>query len=427
MTLWVDSAAEAVSGIHSGDMIWSHSMASTPVVLLEALANHALNCDNLTVLQLHLEHAQALADPSLEGHLRCRCYFAGRETRDLINQGRADYVPIFLSEIPRLMRRGEQRIDVALIQVSEPDRHGVCSLGMSVEATAAACEMAERVIAHVNPNVPRTLGESGIPLDRIDVAYRAEHPLIYREPTELSEVDRDIGARVAALVEDGACLQMGIGSIPDAALACLGSHRELGVHTEMFSDGVLGLVEQGVITNSRKKHGRGRVVTSFAMGSPALHEFVDDNPGVAFLDVEYVNSPVVIAHNKRVTSINSALQIDLTGQVCADSIGHKIYSGVGGQVDFVLGAAYSEGGKSIIALPSTARGGSLSRLVPSLAAGAGVVTTRAQVDYVVTEYGTAELRGKSLRERAAALVSIAHPQFREELSRQAREDLSLNL
>ncbi|WP_116367668.1 acetyl-CoA hydrolase/transferase family protein [Parahaliea mediterranea] len=427
MTRWVESAAEAVSGIRSGDVIWSHSMAATPLVLLDALAQHARQCDNLTLLQLHLEHATALADPALDGHLRCRCFFAGRETRDLINQGLADYVPIFLSEIPRLMRRGEQPVNVALIQVSEPDRHGNCSLGVSVEVTAAACEVADRIIAHVNPNVPRTLGDSFVHIDAIDVAYREASPLIYHEVHEPGEIDREIGARVATLVEDGACLQMGIGSIPDAALACLGSHRDLGVHTEMFSDGVLGLLQRGVITNSRKKIGRGRVVTTFAMGSPALYDFVDDNPEVAFLDVEFVNSPVTIARNKRVTSINSAIQIDLTGQVCADSIGHRIYSGVGGQVDFVLGAAHSEGGKSIIALPSTARGGSISRLVPSLATGAGVVTTRAQVDYVVTEYGMAQMRGRSLQERASALLAIAHPDFREDLARQAREALALRI
>lgn len=427
MARWVNSAAEAVSGIRSGDTLWSHSMASTPLVLLDALAEHARHCEGLTLLQLHLEHAHSLADPALDGRLRCRCFFAGRETRDLINQGLADYVPIFLSDIPRMMRSGQQKVDVALVQVSEPDRHGNCSLGMSVEATAAACEVADRIIAHVNPNVPRTLGDGFIHLDRIDVAYHEAAPPIYHEVLDPDAVDREIGARVATLVEDGACLQMGIGSIPDAALACLGSHRELGVHTEMFSDGVLGLLESGVITNSRKKIGRGRVVTTFAMGSPALYEFVDDNREVAFLDVEFVNSPVNIARNKQVTSINSAIQIDLTGQVCADSIGHRIYSGVGGQVDFVLGAAHSEGGKSIIALPSTARDGTVSRLVPSLTKGAGVVTTRAQVDYVVTEFGIAQMRGRSLQERASALLAIAHPDFRETLAREAREALSLRL
>jgi acyl-CoA hydrolase len=402
-------------------------MAATPTVLLDALAMHARSLSDVPIMQLHLEHAESIADPELEGRLRNRCFFAGKSTRQLINEGRADYVPMFLSEIPKLFRRGEQQVDTALVQVSTPDQHGNCSLGISVEATAAACEVAGRIIAHVNPNMPRTHGQSFINLDDIDYAYVEEAPLITVEPRASSDVERRIGEIVASRVKDGDCLQMGIGAIPDAALGQLKDRRHLGVHTEMFSDGVLDLLEAGVIDNSNKKIGRGSVVTGFTMGSERLYRFVDDNPQVRFLDIEFVNNPVVIAKNPQVTSINSALQIDLTGQVCADSMGHKIYSGVGGQVDFVLGATFSEHGKSIIALPSTAREGSLSRLVPALERGAGVVTTRALVDYVVTEYGIAELRGHSIAERARDLINIAHPDFREELAREARDVMGVKI
>jgi acyl-CoA hydrolase len=400
-------------------------MAATPTVLLEALAQHAGSLRDVTLMQLHLEHAESVAAPELEGRLRNRCFFAGKATRTLINQGRADYVPMFLSEIPKLFRRREQRLDTALVQVSTPDKHGNCSLGISVEATAAACEMAGKIIAHMNPNMPRTHGDSFINLRDIDYAYMEEAPLIESDAREVSEVEQRIGEIVASRIKDGDCLQMGIGAIPDAALRCMKDRRDLGVHTEMFSDGVLELIEAGVITNANKKVARGRVVTGFAMGSERLYRFVDDNPEVTFLDIEFVNNPVVIAKNPQVASINSAIQIDLTGQICADSMGHKIYSGVGGQVDFVLGATFSEHGKSIIALPSTARAETLSRLVPALERGAGVVTTRAAVDYVVTEYGIAELRGRSLSERARDLINIAHPKFREALAREARDTLGL--
>jgi acyl-CoA hydrolase len=425
MAKFTSSALEAVSAVRSGEKIWCHSMAATPTLLLDALARHARSLQDVTIMQLHLEHAEAIADPALEGRLRSRCFFAGKTTRELINQGRADYVPMFLSEIPKLFRRAEQSVDTALVQVSSPDAHGNCSLGISVEATAAACEVASKIIAHINPNMPRTHGDSFINLRDIDYAYESEQPLITQPPREISPAERRIGEIVASRVNDGDCLQMGIGAIPNAALMCLEDRKGLGVHTEMFSDGVQHLVEAGVIDNSNKKVSRGKVVTGFAMGSEALYSFVDDNPAVRFLDIEFVNNPVVIAKNPQVTSINSAIQIDLTGQVCADSMGHRIYSGVGGQVDFVLGATFSEHGKSIIALPSTARGGSLSRLVPALERGAGVVTTRALVDYVVTEFGIAELRGHSLVERARDLIAIAHPDFQEQLAREAHDTLGL--
>ena len=425
MAKFSETAADAIAAIESGEHIWSHSMAATPTVLLDALADHALGLTDVTLMQLHLEHADAVSVPALDGHLRHRCFFAGKATRELINQGRADYVPMFLSEIPKLFRRAEQRVDTALIQVSSPDQHGNCSLGISVEATAAACEVAGKIIAHVNPNMPRTHGDSFINLKDIDHAFMDDTPLILHEPREISATERRIGENIASLIDDGDCLQMGIGAIPDAALACLEERRDLGVHTEMFSDGVLKLIDCGAINNSRKKIGRGKVVTGFTMGSQKLYDFVNDNPEVVFLDIEFVNNPVVIAKNRQVTSINSAIQIDLSGQVCADSMGAKIYSGVGGQVDFVLGATFSEGGKSIIALPSTARNGSLSRLVPTLERGAGVVTTRAHVDYVVTEFGIAELRGRSISERVRDLIAIAHPDFQESMAREARDLLGV--
>ena len=427
MAHFTGTALDAVAIIGSGENIWCHSMAATPTVLLEALATHAASLFDVTIMQLHLEHAEAIADPALDGHLRNRCFFAGKTTRGLINEGRADYVPMFLSEIPKLFRRKEQRIDTALVQVSTPDQHGNCSLGISVEATAAACDVATRIIAHVNPNMPRTHGDSFINIRDIDYAYVEETPLIILQNRDMSKTERRIGEIVASRINDGDCLQMGIGAIPDAALTFMTDRRDLGVHTEMFSDGVLDLIEAGVINNSNKKIARGRTVTGFTMGSERLYRFVDDNPEVTFLDIEFVNNPVVIAKNSQVTSINSAIQIDLTGQVCADSMGHKIYSGVGGQVDFVLGASFSEHGKSIIAIPSTAKKGAFSRLVPALERGAGVVTTRALVDYVVTEYGIAELRGRSIAERARDLINIAHPDFREELSREARDNLGMSI
>ena len=415
MTRIVKSAAEAVAGICSNQNIWVHSMAATPTLLLEALAEKALELEGLTVMQLHLENADVLSRPELFNHLRNRAFFASAATRDLINDGHADYVPMFLSEIPKLFRSGVQPVDVALIQVSMPDSHGYCSLGISVEATRAACETAKIVIAHINPNMPRTHGDSVIPFTDLDIVFEQAHPIATHEPEPISPIKKLIGEKVAELIDDGNCLQMGIGGIPDAVLAALSGHRALGIHSEMFSDGVIPLVESGVIDNSRKNIHRGKTVTGFVMGSQRLYDFVDDNSSVSFLDIEYVNDPATIRKNRNMVSINSAIQVDLTGQVCADSIGSKIYSGVGGQLDFVLGAQLSEGGRSIIALPSTAAGGKVSRILSRLNKGAGVVTTRAHVDYIVTEYGVAHLHGKSLRERKEALIRIAHPDFREQL------------
>ncbi len=421
MTQICNSAAEALQCVRSGDRIWCHSMAATPYRLLEALAQRAMQLQDLELLQLHLEHAEPVCRPELEGHLRNRCYFVSSNTRDLVNSGRADYVPAFLSDIPRIFRRGDQPIDVALIQVSPPDRHGNCSLGVSVEATLTACEMATTIVAQINPQMPRTHGDAAIPLSRIHYAVTIDSPIPVHDPAPLSATHRQIGENIAELIKSGDCLQLGIGAIPDAALAALGGHRDLGIHTEMFADGVLPLVHSGVINNSRKVIHPGKIVTGFVLGSQGLYDFVDDNTEVLFLDIAYVNSPAVIRKNPQAVSINSAIEIDLGGQVSADSIGNRIYSGFGGQVDFVTGSQLSEGGRSIIALPATAKGGSQSRIRAQLTPGAGVVTSRAQVDYVVTEYGIAKLRGTSLRERAQALINIAHPDFRDALRQQWRQ------
>jgi acyl-CoA hydrolase len=410
-----NTALEAVSLIENGETIWTHSMGATPKLLLDALAVHALNRHDLTLLQLHTEGAESLSDPRLKGHLRHRCFFGGVPTRLLLQQGDADYVPIFLSEVPKLFRSREQQIDTAIIQVSPPDKHGICSLGISVEATLAACQMAGKIIAHINPMMPRTHGDGFVHYQKFAAVYEQsmvlpQHPLVVSDPISLA-----IGKNVAKLVRDGDCLQMGIGSIPDAVLSCLTEHRDLGVHTELFSDGVLNLVESGAINNSRKKVHPGKLVTGFALGSQRLYDFVDDNPSVIFMDIEQVNDTAIIRKNPNVMAINSALQVDISGQVCADSLGTSIYSGVGGQMDFIRGAALSEGGRSVIALPSTAARGTISRIATVLSPGAGVVTTRAHVHYIVTEFGIANMRGKSLRERARALIDIAHPDFREQL------------
>ena len=421
------SAQAALQLIENGEFIWSHSMAATPYSMLDALAQVARDKQQLTLLSLHTEKSGALCAAELAGHLRQRVFFVGGPTRPAVNAGLADYVPCFLSEIPKLFRSKEQRIDTAIVQVSPPDKHGLCSLGVSVEATRAAMQNARRVIAQINPRMPRTHGDSFVHLQDFAAYVELESQIPLHLPAEQDPVTQKIGAHVASLIRDGDCLQMGIGAIPDAALACLGDRQNLGVHTEMFSDGELPLLAKGVINNRNKKKHPGKVVTTFAMGSQALYDFVDDNPEVVFLDVAYTNDTAVIRQNPQVVSINSALQVDLSGQICADSLGTKIYSGVGGQMDFVRGAGLSEGGRAIIALPSTAEGGTLSRISSLLSPGAGVVTTRAHAHYIVTEYGVANLRARSLSERAKALIDIAAPQFREQLARQAFEDWGLKV
>jgi acyl-CoA hydrolase/GNAT superfamily N-acetyltransferase len=412
------SATDAVSRIRSGQRIYIGSNGGAPQTLIEALTARGAELADTEILHLLTLGKAPYSHPRFIDHFRHNALFIGANVRDAVNECRADYTPVFLSEIPALFHRGQLPLDVALVQVSPPDRHGYVSLGVSVDVGRAAVDTARHVIAEVNPRMPRTHGDSFVHLSRLAAIVESDRPLYELEPPEGSEVARRIGRYVADLIEDGATIQMGIGDIPDAVLACLGDRRDLGVHTEMFSDGLVRLVEAGVVTGRRKSHLPGKMVVSFCMGTRALYDFVDNNPAVEFRGTDYVNDPFIIARNDRMVAINTAIEIDLTGQVCADSIGERFYSGFGGQVDFIRGAARSQGGKPIIALPSTAqnrRGESFSRIVATLKPGAGVVTSRGDVHYVVTEYGVAYLHGKSVRERAMALASIAHPDHRSDL------------
>ncbi len=411
---------DAVAAVHSRDRVWVQAAAAAPQRLIAALTDRHAELQGVEIVQLHTEGAAPYADARYERSFHTSVLFVGPNVRQAVAEGQADYVPIFLSEVPSLFRSGAIPLDVALVHVSPPDAHGFCSLGVSVEASSAAVSCARRVIAQVNPNMPRTHGDGLLHESDIDLAVEVDDPIPEVAPAPLDTVARAIGLHCAALVEDGATLQMGIGAIPDAVLAALHDHRDLGIHTEMFSDGAIDLIEKGIITGTRKLTHPGKVVASFVMGTRRLYDFVADNPLVALLDAAYVNDTAVIRRNPRTTAINSAVEVDLTGQVCADSIGTRQYSGVGGQMDFIRGASLSDGGKPIIALPSTTSSGD-SRIVPFLKPGAGVVTTRAHVHYVVTEYGTADLYGKSLRQRARALINVAHPDHREALTRSAFE------
>ena len=417
---FVASASEAVGAVRSGDRVYIHSIAAAPQSLIRALTARAAELRAVEIVQLHTEGPAPYAEPEMAASFRVNALFVGKNVRQAVARGQADYVPVFLSEVPQLFRSGAMPLDVALINVSPPDKHGYCSLGTSVDATRAAVQSAKTVIAQVNPRMPRSLGDGLLHLSDIDIAVHVDDPIPVAKRAELSEIERTIGLYVASLVEDGAALQLGIGAIPDAVLAALTGHTDLGIHSEMFSDGVIDLIESGVITGARKRNHPGKVVASFVMGSQRLYDFIDDNPQVALLDVAYTNDTTVIRRNPRATAINSAIEVDLTGQVCADSIGTELYSGVGGQMDFIRGASLSEGGKPIIALPSVTKRGE-TRIVPLLKPGAGVVTTRAHVHYVVTEHGIAALHGKNLRQRARALINIAHPRHREDLERAARE------
>ena len=414
------SAEQAVSTIQSGDKIFIHTAAATPTLLVEALTNRSRELKDIDIYHLHTEGPAPYVEPQYEGIFQTHAFFVGSNIRKAIEEGRAEYVPIFLSEIPRLFHRRIIDLDVALIRVSPPDKHGYCSLGVSVVATRAAIQNADLVIAELNPNMPRTHGDGIIHKRDIDFAIESNAPMHFHEPAELSEVEKSIGRYCATLIEDGATLQLGIGAIPDAVLASLTNHKDLGIHTEMFSDGVLPLLESGVVNNSQKRVHPGKVVATFAMGTQNLYDYMDDNPLIAMLDVAYVNDTKVIRKNPKVTAINSAIEVDLTGQICADSIGMKQYSGVGGQMDFIRGASLSDDGKPIIALPSTTRKG-VSRIAPFLNQGAGVVTTRAHAHYIVTEYGIANLYGKGLRDRAKELIRISHPDHRETLEKAAHE------
>lgn len=409
---------EALAPLRSGDAVYIHTAAAAPRLLVEAMTARKDELKGVHVHHLHTEGVAPYVEPGCEEAFLARTFFTGKNLREAIGRGQADYIPIFLSEIPQLFHRGIIQLDMALIHVSPPDKHGYCSLGVSVDATRAAILNAKLVIAQINPNMPRTHGDGLLHVSEIDMAVESDDPIHEHHPSELSDVEKKIGNNVAELIEDGATLQMGIGAIPDAVLAALHSHKRLGIHTEMFSDGILPLIDSGVVTNSEKRVHPGKVVASFAMGSRNLYDRMDDNPLFQMLDCAYVNDSSVIRRNPKVTAVNSAIEIDLTGQVCADSIGTRQYSGVGGQMDFIRGAALSEEGKPIIAMPSATSRGE-SKIVPFLRQGAGVVTTRAHVHYMATEYGVAQLFGKSLHQRARALIDIAHPDHRELLSEQA--------
>ncbi|MDP3158122.1 MAG: acetyl-CoA hydrolase/transferase C-terminal domain-containing protein [Archangium sp.] len=419
MTTFV-SAAEALKHIQSGDRVFVQGQAATPTILLDALAARAPELRDVETVHLHLEGTAPHAHPDVAASFRPNAFFVGANLRLAVEEGRADYTPIFLSEIPRLFRKGVMPLDAALVHVSPPDAHGFVSLGTSVDATLAATQCARVVIAQMNPKMPRTLGDGAVHLSRFTAVVNVDLPLFQHSAATAGDpVEDAIGQRVAGLIEDGATLQMGIGAIPDAVLRALTHHRALGVHTEMFSDGLLPLLERGVVTNEFKMRQRGRTVASFVMGTQRLYDFVHDNPSVELRDCSDVNDTAVIRQQPKMTAINSAIEVDMTGQVAADSIGERVYSGVGGQMDFIRGATLSEGGKAIIALPSTTAKGE-SRIVPRLKAGATVVTTRAHVRYVVTEHGVADLYAKSLAARVQALISIAAPQHREALEVDAR-------
>lgn len=414
------SADQAVSVVASGHRVFIHSVAAAPRLLIEALVRRADELRGVELVHLHTEGAAPYAEPQYAESFRVNALFVGANVRKALAEGRADYTPIFLSEVPSLFRRNILPIDVALVHVSPPDRHGFCSLGVSVDVTRAAVQKARYVIAQVNPRMPRTHGDALIHKDAFHAMVECHEELPVVESRPPNEIEQQIGRHVASLIDDGATLQMGIGAIPDATLSALVNHKRLGIHTEMFSNGLMELVERGNVTGEEKKVHPGKIVAGFVMGNRKLYDFIDDNPLIAMLDIAYVNDTAVIRRNPKVTAINSAIEIDLTGQVCADSIGTMQYSGVGGQMDFIRGASLSEDGKPIIALPSTTNKG-ITRIVPSLKEGAGVVTTRAHVHYVVTEYGVASLYGKNMRQRAKALIALAHPDHREQLEREAHK------
>ncbi|MEQ1607150.1 MAG: acetyl-CoA hydrolase/transferase C-terminal domain-containing protein [Pyrinomonadaceae bacterium] len=414
------SADDAVKVIKSKDRVFIHGVAAAPQELIRAMTDRASELSNVEIVHLHTEGIAPYAAPELAESFRVNAFFVGANVRSALHDGRADYIPVFLSEIPALFRKGVLPINVALINVSPPDKHGFCSLGVSVDITRAAVECADYVIAQINPRMPRTLGDSLLHLSAIDSIVDVVAELPEAAPPNLSDVDRAIGRHIAEMIEDGSTLQMGIGSIPNAVLTSLTNHKDLGIHTEMFSDGLINLVESGVVNGRKKVKHPGKIVTGFVMGTRRVYDFIDDNQQVLMLDIAYVNDTSVIRRNPKVIAINSAIEVDLTGQICADSIGTYQYSGVGGQMDFIRGASLSVGGKPIIALPSRTKRGE-SKIVPFLKEGAGVVSTRAHVHYIATEYGVADLYGKNLRQRATELIRIAHPSHREDLERAAFE------
>ncbi len=424
---WVDdfkkklvTAEEAVSAIKSGDRVYISGNAATPYVLMHALAKRKNELEDVELVHVLLMGEDPLSKPEMEGHFRHNSLFVGPADRKAINEGRADYIPIFLHQIPGLMYSDQMPLNVAILHLSPPDEHGFMSFGVEVLASKAAAEKAKVVIAQVNDQMPRVLGDSFIHVSRVDKVVEVSEELPQLERKPFSEVERKIGHSIAELIENGSTLQLGIGGIPDAVLSALKDRRDLGIHTEMVSDGVMEAIEAGIITGARKTFHPYKVILTFILGSKRLYDFVDNNPVFEAHPTDYTNHPFNVSRNDNMIAINSAIEVDITGQVCSDSVGTYIYSGFGGQVDFIRGAAHSKGGKPIIALPSSAKNDELSRIVPFLKKGAGVVTTRADVKYVVTEYGVAYLHGKNLQERTVALINIAHPKFRQDLIKEAK-------
>ncbi|MBI4429253.1 MAG: acetyl-CoA hydrolase/transferase family protein [Ignavibacteriales bacterium] len=416
----VVTLAEAVSVVKSGDRIFISGNAATPVLLTNALAERQHELYDVEVNHVLLLGEDPLAKPGLEQHFRHNSLFVGPADRQAIADGRSDYVPIHLSEIPDLFTDRVIPLDVAFIHTSPPDEHGFMSFGVECAASKAAAESAKVVVAQVNERMPRTLGDVFIHVSRVHKVVECSEPLQELPESGFSEIEQKIASHIAPLIQDGATLQLGIGGIPDAVLSVLDGKQHLGIHTEMVSDGVVKALERGIVTNQKKTLHPGKAIATFVLGSHQLYDYVDNNPLFEIHPCSYTNNPFIVAQNENMVAINSAIEVDITGQVCADSIGTKIYSGFGGQVDFIRGAAYSKGGKPIIALPSTTRNGKTSRIVPQLNRGAGVVTTRADVHYLVTEYGVASLHGKNLRQRAEALLAVSHPTFREELDQYLR-------
>ncbi len=425
----VVSSDEAVKAIKSGDKIIVQPGCGVPLNLLNAMVGRKDELRDVTLYHILVVGKLPYAEPGMEEHFKHKAFFIGANTRKAVNEGRAEFIPIFLSDVTLLFKKGIIVPDVALIHVSQPDEHGFCSYGVDVGNIKTPAEKAKTIIAQVNKQMPRTLGDSFIHINKINYFVEVNEPI-----QELAQVDPNcgpemlkvydtIGQNIAGMIEAGSTLQMGIGAIPDSVMKYLKNSKDLGIHTEMFSDGVIELVEAGIINGEKKTLHSGKIIAGFVLGTKKSYDFIDNNPVIEFHRQEYVNNPFVIAQNKNMVAINSAIEIDLTGQVCSDSIGTRLFSGIGGQVDFIRGAAHSEGGKPIIALPSTTKDGKISRIVPMLQAGAGVVTSRGDVHYVVTEFGVVQLFGKSIRERAKALISIAHPSFRDELTAYARKNL----
>jgi 4-hydroxybutyrate CoA-transferase len=419
------TAEEAVSHIKSGQQVFMQAAAATPSILMDALVKRAPELEDVKIVHMHAEGPGSWLAPEMVGHFCHRALFIGPNARRAINEGRAEFIPVFLSDIPQLFYRRILPLDVAIINVSPPDEHGCCSLGTSVDCALAGVTCARMVIAQLNKSMPRTLGDSFVHVSKIDYAVEVDQPPFEHADGEIGDVERRIGEYVADLIPDEATLQMGIGAIPSAVGQHLDHKRDLGIHTEMFTDVLVDLVERGIVTSRKKTVNSGKIVACFMMGTRRLYDFVDNNPLVEMRQVDYTNDTSVIRRQRRMVAVNSAIEVDLTGQVCADSIGHKMYSGVGGQMDFMRGAALAEEGQAIIGLPSTANDGKISRITIALKEGAGVTTTRSHVRTVVTEFGVAELFGQSVRERAKRLIAVAHPDFRDELTAYARKAFGL--